>query len=630
MHIRRTSTIPLDVFENGTKPFDIDFVGTGTYQISQFNLLQKRSIEFKKSSQQAVLSARGLHHRSKQHFSREVQDASAIIRQTLRKGASNPKSDEKSLPYLVSSYFQRAVCFERLGQLGKAIDDFTVCTQIDPTCASAYFNRAGLLSTQGKVDEAISDLNKAVSLEPSNLAFRNNRALMQRRKGNYLEAIKDTMIGRAVQIDPGIGRELIAGHQLDLDNTDLLMNSLQFEDPIISLLKKPKGERKGPQLLKTVDYLRNLQCFSMVSDDRAVLQRVVEQLSMASYRKGESIAASGGLDSYLFIVLEGEMAVVNCRETTDPISGLGSEELSGGGSSSPIREKIPAGKTFCIKDWSAVSVDGSYRFCGAMASLQPTVILTLPIHEYLRVIDNYNMALRTEVLAVLGNCAVFSDWDSPRLKRLATMVTLKAFAANEDILHAGDYVGCMYIVRKGVVRLMKAIDKPDTSNIQVSEFARPDSTVGMESPGLWVLEKNWKDSIETFDQVRGAGKIDFTVGVLGSSEVFGELSVLDPEQTSPYSVIAFTNVEIYCFESDDLIQMGARFNSATMNALDELMNLHNPPGDKIAYYFRSKFAWEKRKERILEDISRERQKLNNNKGTLVKLPKLSPHRRNDY
>ena len=64
---------------------------------------------------------------------------------------------------------------------------------------------------------------------------------------------------------------------------------------------------------------------------------------------------------------------------------------------------------------------------------------------------------------------------------------------------------------------------------------------------------------------------------LGSGQVFGELTVLDPEKYSPYSVIAFTDVELHCFDADTLINLGTKFNSNTVAMLTESLNLHNPP-----------------------------------------------------
>jgi hypothetical protein len=42
--------------------------------------------------------------------------------------------------------------------------------------------------------------------------------------------------------------------------------------------------------------------------------------------------------------------------------------------------------------------------------------------------------------------------------------------------------------------------------------------------------------------------VEFTVGVLGSGQVFGELAVLDTEVPSPVTAISSTAVELYCFD----------------------------------------------------------------------------------
>lgn len=158
------------------------------------------------------------------------------------------------------------------------------------------------------------------------------------------------------------------------------------------------------------------------------------------------------------------------------------------------------------------------------------------------------------------------------------------------------------------MKILKNVTKPPVTNIQIDEFATPDSINGMEAPGLWVLTKNWKDRLRIPDDHEASNEetITITVGVLGSGQVFGELAILSPETPSPTSIVSFTNLEVYTFESDYLISLGARFNTVSMNILNESLNLYNPPIDKISHYYRSKFNWENRKKKILKDIIRER------------------------
>jgi hypothetical protein len=39
-----------------------------------------------------------------------------------------------------------------------------------------------------------------------------------------------------------------------------------------------------------------------------------------------------------------------------------------------------------------------------------------------------------------------------------------------------------------------------------------------------------------------------------------------------------------------------------MNMLNQSFNLYNPSAEKVAYYFKSKYAWEKEKDKIMTEI----------------------------
>jgi hypothetical protein len=69
------------------------------------------------------------------------------------------------------------------------------------------------------------------------------------------------------------------------------------------------------------------------------------------------------------------------------------------------------------------------------------------------------------------------------------------------------------------------------------------------------------------------------VGQLGSGQVFGELSVLGPGRRTPYSAAAFTDVDLHQIDANAVCSLGAKFNAASMTALTEAFNIHNPPGE---------------------------------------------------
>lgn len=209
------STIKPNKLKNTTTPklFEIDYVGTGTYQVSQSNILHRRSIEPYKNSD-AVLSSRGLHHRSKDVFLKEVQNSSAVIMSVMkREKVSNAKY--KPSPQLLIPHFQRALAYERLKQIDKAIQDYTVCLRIDSNNANAYFNRSGLYQVKGEHDKSLEDLNHAIAIDPSNIEYRKQRSLLYRMKGTYMEAVNETILHKTLT------RQLFSNKSITNNSTDI-------------------------------------------------------------------------------------------------------------------------------------------------------------------------------------------------------------------------------------------------------------------------------------------------------------------------------------------------------------------------------------------------------------------------
>lgn len=93
---------------------------------------------------------------------------------------------------------------------------------------------------------------------------------------------------------------------------------------------------------------------------------------------------------------------------------------------------------------------------------------------------------------------------------------------------------------------------------------------------MWVLEKNWKESMKSERELPAGEGVDFVIGVLGSGQVFGELAVLDPEAASPVSYVTGASTELFSVDSETILAMGARFNTDTMNRLNESMSYANP------------------------------------------------------
>ncbi|KAJ0397215.1 hypothetical protein ATCC90586_007735 [Pythium insidiosum] len=96
---------------------------------------------------------------------------------------------------------------------------------------------------------------------------------------------------------------------------------------------------------------------------------------------------------------------------------------------------------------------------------------------------------------------------------------------------------------------------------------------------------------------------DVTVGILASGQIFGELCVLQPGQSSQVTIRAQTLVEVLLLGQDDLARLRVQYHSGVMNALQESLLFHNPPQQKILQLRRDLAHWEKEKQGVLHELA---------------------------
>jgi CRP-like cAMP-binding protein len=105
--------------------------------------------------------------------------------------------------------------------------------------------------------------------------------------------------------------------------------------------------------------------------------------------------------------------------------------------------------------------------------------------------------------------------------------------------------------------------------------------------------------------------IEFTVAVVMTGQVIGELAILDPDQASALSAVSSTTVEVYCIDADLLIQMGILQDELIMNELMDDWKFRNPPKQEIQKQLKSKYQWEQRKHRIMKNFYNKKSKSKN-------------------
>lgn len=552
------------------KKYEIDFIGTGTC-ISVHNILQKRCVEPIKRTE-AQLSARGLKHRSLEFFERDVISSTNYIHNQLRLGTRDTKANQLGGIQLLNVYFQRALGNERLGNVDKALQDYTTCIHMNDNYAPAYFNRSALLDAKGDIDGAAKDLLKAVTLDPGNLTYRTNRAIILRRRGEYKEAIKDTVLCKAIRDHPSLANEIETNNgNFAIDADQLTEETIIPEDPIIATLSLPKSQRNNVDCV--CDFLRvSVKFFAGFKDDPIILEKIAKRLDLNYYVKGDFIFEEGDVGLRFYVIFDGEIAIVKTKKNSDNQTIIVKHLVT-----------IVRGGTF---GETALAKRGGLRSAAAVAVGKVT-LLSLNVDDYNSIVTQYKTLLRNEIKIVLSSSAAFLDWDQDRIESLANEAVVLNYTANQVLMKAGEPSKKLYIIKHGVAQILKAVHHP-LKNLSEHDKPRYDAT-GIETPGLWIIEKNWKDRMNTFDKAPiittdndgnenipiQSDMVPFVVGVLGSGQVFGELAILDPEKSCPVSVVSCTNIELYSFDSDLLISLGARFNGNTINSLNESMNLCN-------------------------------------------------------
>jgi tetratricopeptide (TPR) repeat protein len=368
-------------------PHAIDFIGTGTFQVSQLDVLQKRSIELIKTTE-SNLSARGLHHRSKDYFTKDVRASTAVIQQALLQGVRDPKNNNKSSVYLKSQYFQRALGFERLGEIDRAIEDYGRCLTIDPQCAAAYFNRGGLYYSQGKLDLATIDYDKAIELEPSKQIYHTNRALIYRRRGLFTEATSDTLISKNISNNSHHHhhRSLLRSNDSFAIHSELkkqISIIANDEDPVITFLKKSFTEREeSGEIRYVIEFLKSIKFFHGIASEPNVMKNCAKKVRLIKYEKDSVIFNEGDPGKSFYVILDGEVSIVKMMKLFD------SEKIK-----TEILIKLFRGQTF---GETALDHEAGVRTAGAIAS-QSSHLLVMDVDDYKRIFAHYRLQLRNDI-----------------------------------------------------------------------------------------------------------------------------------------------------------------------------------------------------------------------------------------
>jgi tetratricopeptide (TPR) repeat protein len=133
---------------------------------------------------------------------------------------------QKWLPRLEELYLWRAKCFQELGEMAVAIEEYDRLLAFSTQKAGYYVDR-GVMRLDTDPEGALADYNQALALGANPLAY-NNRAFYYRQKGEFDKAIADAQAALAVDPNFAIAYATLAEIYADLGDRESLYEYLEL------------------------------------------------------------------------------------------------------------------------------------------------------------------------------------------------------------------------------------------------------------------------------------------------------------------------------------------------------------------------------------------------------------------
>jgi lipoprotein NlpI len=119
----------------------------------------------------------------------------------LDRAVSDYSEAIKINPKLKETYRNRCIAHHRRGDYDHAISDCSEAIRLDPRDARIYNDRSNIYHDKGEFDHSIADLDAAIKFDPTYVFAYRNRAIRYLEKKEYDRAITD--LNQAIQIDSG-------------------------------------------------------------------------------------------------------------------------------------------------------------------------------------------------------------------------------------------------------------------------------------------------------------------------------------------------------------------------------------------------------------------------------------------
>ncbi|KDO26854.1 hypothetical protein SPRG_08144 [Saprolegnia parasitica CBS 223.65] len=538
------------------------------------------------STPEAKLSARGVCHRTSAHFEGLVKSSTWVLKNALSSEVGRPVRE-------AHVRIGRAYAYYRLGQYKQALQDFTSCIDIDPAWALAYFDRGCTYYHMGKLDRAIQDITKAIKFDPKNKTYLDSRAMLYREHGHFREAIADYNRIEGLKIVPPdetiFGLEAaVATHNITQRRP--VAKSLHDElDPrIMSVFRYKPKERPEATILSGYQIAKSWRVFERESQN--VIVDFLQVGRLESYAARSYIFRQGDDAAHYYIIMAGSVVVTtesieNGQVKTQKLCSL----FEGDGFGEPREFHGPRRASVLTSD---------------------TVHCLVVSHQfYQNIMERHVQSQLEEKCAVLRKCRVFDSCTDEVLQRVAQMSSLLMFQPYRTVMKAGDMVDKLYVIKRGVCTVKKLLPIDAKHGESASREGKRSSVKRTKVPecydGSWAVDNGWQltnPRLRSEFAPEGRGAIEVTIATLSTGQVFGEVCVLRHNQSSTISVTSDTLLEVLELNQNGLAQLNLKFNSRTMNALQNSFLYHNPPHPKMAHLFGEQLSWRQEKSRIVLDV----------------------------
>jgi tetratricopeptide (TPR) repeat protein len=97
-------------------------------------------------------------------------------------------------------YSYRGGCYEMMGEIQAALDDYLIVNELTPSDPENLYNMSRLYQDLGDDDRAFDAINQAILLEPDSACYLNTRGYIYNNLGDYQAAVDD--ISRSLELNP--------------------------------------------------------------------------------------------------------------------------------------------------------------------------------------------------------------------------------------------------------------------------------------------------------------------------------------------------------------------------------------------------------------------------------------------